>query len=130
MGFLLLAMLTVWWRARKGSEESFARAIHWTIVVTLLVPFQTGTTNQVLLLIPLFAWLRRALAKWRALPVTIGVSALLVGLWVLFLSTIRGNWENPLMFLPLPLLCLFVLMGAESRPLLASLRPKPKLGSQ
>jgi len=128
-GFLLLIMLAVWWRARRGSEESFIQAIHWTIVVSLLVPFQTGTTNQVLLLIPLFAWLRRALKQWKPLPVAMGVSGLLVGLWVLFLSTIKGNWENPLMFLPLPLLCLLMLTGIESHRLLTTRRLKPNLES-
>jgi hypothetical protein len=43
--------------------------------------------------------------------VLIGVIGLLVALWALFLGTIEGNWENPVMFLPLPILCLAVLVG-------------------
>lgn len=114
-GLLLCMMLVLWWRARRGSQKNFIQAIYWAIVVSLLVLFQTGTTNQALLLIPLFAWLRRAINRWKLFPVTIIVITLLVGLWVLFLSTIQGNWENPLMFLPLPILCLLVLMGTEGR---------------
>ena len=114
-GLLLLAMLATWRRGWRDGAELFTRATYWTITISLLVPFQTGTTNQVMLLIPLFAWLRRALKRWdrRWVLVTMGVSGLLVALWALFLSTIKGEWENPVMFLPLPLLCLAVLIGSR-----------------
>jgi hypothetical protein len=42
------------------------------------------------------------------------VGGLLVVLWVLFLGTIQGNYENPAMFLPLPLFSLAILVGAEA----------------
>jgi hypothetical protein len=67
-----------------------------------------------MLLIPLFAWLKRAFERWRRWQVLIAVSGLLVALWVLFLGTIQGNYENPVMFLPLPLFSLAVLVGAEA----------------
>lgn len=114
-GILLLAMLAAWRRGWRDTGENFFHAIHWTIVVSLLVPFQTGTTNQAMLLIPMCAWLRRALARWRRWPVLIGTGGLLAALWALFLGAIKGNWENPLMFLPLPLLSLAVLVGIEAR---------------
>ena len=112
-GLLLLAMLAAWRRGWQDGGKSFLRAIYWAILVSLLVPFQTGSTNQVMLLIPLFAWLRRALKQWWGRWVLIGVCGLLVALWALFLGTIQGEWENPVMFLPLPLLCLAVLVGGE-----------------
>jgi len=110
-GLLLLAMLVAWRRGWSDEGDCFAQAVHWTIVVTLLVTFQTGTTNQAMLLIPLLAWLRRALERWGRWQVLIGIIGLLVALWALFLGTIEGNWENPVMFLPLPILCLAVLVG-------------------
>jgi len=113
VGLLLLVMFAVWWRDRQGGEGAFIRVTHWVIVISSLVLFQTGTTNQAMLLIPLFGWLRRALERWRCWQVAIGVGTLLVALWVLFLSTIQGNWENPMMFLPLPLFNLAMLVGAE-----------------
>jgi hypothetical protein len=112
-GLLLLAMLVIWWWDWWDGEESFLRATHWAIVMSLLIIPQTGTTNQAILLIPLFAWLHRALKQWRHWQVLIGASGLLAGLWVLFLSTIQGNWENPVMFLPLPLFSLTALVGIE-----------------
>jgi len=115
VGLLLLAMLAAWRRAWRDTGERFAQAVHWTIVVSLLILFQTGSTNQVMLLIPLFAWLRRGLTRWGRwwVLVTIGVGGVLVVLWMLFLGTIKGDWENPVMFLPLPLLSLAVLVGVE-----------------
>lgn len=114
VGFLLLAMLWAWRRGWRDDGELFSHAIHWTIIVSLLVTFQTGTTNQALLLIPLFAWLRKALERWGRWWVLITASVLQAGLWGLFLSTISGNWENPMMFLPLPLFSLAVMVGIET----------------
>jgi hypothetical protein len=113
VGLLLLAMLGAWWRGWRDDGKFFVRAIHWTIITSLLVTFQTGTTNQVLLLIPLFTWLQEALERWGRWRVLIGVSSLLVALWGLFLSTISGNLEDPVMFLPLLFLSLAVLIGIE-----------------
>lgn len=127
-GLLLLIMLASWWRGWKKTGELFNRAVYWTIVVSLLVLFQTGTANQVMLLIPLFAWLQGALEKWKrrwVVPVTI---ALEVALWVLFLNTIHGDWEDPIMFLPLPLFSLAVLVGIECHTWATRRRPLADAG--
>ena len=114
-GLLVLAMLAAWWRDLRTRGQPFYSALHWTIVISLLVPFQTGTTNQVILLIPLFAWLHTGWAKrgsrW-PVPAVLGLE---VVLWILFLTTIQGDWENPIMFLPLPLFCLIILVTDEIR---------------
>lgn len=44
----------------------------------------------------------------------IGVVALQIALWALFLVTLKDEWENPIMFLPLPLLSLAVLADREA----------------
>jgi hypothetical protein len=134
-GLLLLAMLMAWRRGSRqcfranevrtyvgrgwrGSGECFVLATYWTIVVSLLVPFQTGTTSQVMLLVPLLAWLRGALERWRRWKVLAGAGGLLAALWLLFLVTFqstatRAKGEKPVMFLVLPLLSLAVLVGIE-----------------
>lgn len=112
-GVLLLVMGAAWVRGCRRSEEGFAPATDWTIVVSLLVFFQTGTTNYVMLLIPFFAWWRAALDRWGVWPAVGGTAVLEVALWGLFAATISGDWENPVMFLVLPLLSLAVLVGSE-----------------
>lgn len=112
-GILLLAMLAAWRRGWRVEGEPFLRAVYWAIVVGLLVPFQTGTTNQTILLIPLFDWLHRAIKQRKRQWALIVAGGSWVTLWALFLVTIKGEWENPIMFLPLPLLSLAVLVGLE-----------------
>jgi len=95
-----------WGQVAKGREQ-FWPAIFMTIVVTLLIPVQTGTTNQVLLLLPLIFWLSQWAKRWW---VAISLSlALLLGPWALFLATVQGDAEQPVMFFPLPLAALFIL---------------------
>jgi hypothetical protein len=113
-GALVLAMLAAFRRGWRDDEEFFLLATYWAIVTSLLVPFQTGSTNQAMLLIPLYTWMRRALKRWGRWRVLTGVTVLLIALWVLFVGTIKGNWENPVMFLPLPLFSLVILVGAEA----------------
>lgn len=128
-GLLLVAMLAAWWRGRRTRGQPFYSALHWTIVISLLVPFQTGTTNQVMLLIPLFAWLHTGLAKRRSRWHVAAVLGLEVVLWILFLTTIQGDWENPIMFLPLPLFCLIVLVANEIRSWSTRHLPATPLGA-
>jgi len=100
-----------WWQVTKGREQ-FWPAIFLTIIVTLLVPVQTGTTNQVLLLLPLIFWLSRwAERRWVAISLSL---ILLLGPWVLFLLTVQGDAEQPIMFPPLPLVALAMLWWRRS----------------
>jgi len=95
-----------WWQVAKGREQ-FWLAIFITIIVTILIPVQTGTTNQVLLLLPLIFWLSRwAKRRWVAISLSL---ILLLGPWVLFLLTVQGDAEQPIMFPPLPLLTLAII---------------------
>ena len=114
---LLLGMALRLWRAwgRRHDPAQAAAAqldgLYWAILVTLLVPFQTGTTNQVLLLLLLFA---RAAASRRPVHLQLG-GALLgsVAIWSLFFGTLRGAAESELLFLPLPFLALLLLLWPQ-----------------
>lgn len=124
---LAIVTIYVWWRGLRG-QISFDAILYWSIIVNLLAFFQTGTTNQVLLVIPFIAWLAEARAKRWARIVAILTGVLLVANWVLFFQTIRGDYEHPILFLPLPLLALAVILFRLSRPSLA--RPTSALGKR
>lgn len=106
-------MLWAWVRARDGKAGSFELALTWSLVVTLLVPFQTGTTNQALLLIPLVAWLYVGVKRLGVGVTAVLVVLLNVAVWQLFFALLSGDYENPVQFLPLPLLTLFFLLLQE-----------------
>jgi hypothetical protein len=100
-------LIYVWVKALKSQKDTY-QALFLTIIVTLLIPVQTGTTNQVLLLLPLIfslvQWVKR---RWVATSLSL---ILLLGPWALFLATVKGDAEQPVMFLLLPLfaLCVFL----------------------
>lgn len=111
---LLLLLLWQWWQAWQQApvataQAAFDRAVAWTVVFSLIVPFQTGTTNQVLALILLLPWLYRASRRWPLWLVGGTAVVAVVGLWLLFLNTVGGDFESSIMFLPVPLFCLAIL---------------------
>jgi hypothetical protein len=131
----LIAIMLITWRRGLGSTESeFTRATNWTIIVSSLVLFQTGTTNQAILIIPFFTWLWKAKKRWARWQVLIVSGGLLAFPWIVFfLSTYGQNGPNenmdasaPIMFLVLPFISLVILIGIElsnSRWLRHSERP-------
>jgi len=100
-------LIYVWVKAYRGRGDTF-QALFLTIIVTLLVPVQTGTSNQVLLLIPFMFWLSEcSKRRWVATSLSL---FLLLGSWFLFLSTFpQRNGEHSIMVVPLPLVALAVL---------------------
>ncbi len=113
--FIAITLYT-WFRAWRNPNWSYLTlAIFWTMVVNILVPFQTGTTNQAILLIPFFAWLHLGLKRWGVWPIVSITAVIIIGLWALFLNTLSGDYENQLLFLPLPLLSLAILIASELR---------------
>lgn len=112
-GGLTAVTLWKWWQGWGGDESRFTQGLHWAIVVSLLITFQTGTTNYVLLLIPIFAWLTLLAGRFGRWPAVMVAAGLNLALWVLFLRTVDGNAESLALFLPLPWLCLAVLVGLD-----------------
>jgi hypothetical protein len=81
------------------------------LIVTNFVAPRTATTHYTMLLLPLFAWFARLkweLSRWTELAV-LGVEiGLLLGQWIIFLTTMQENYETALVYLPFPVLMLAV----------------------
>lgn len=101
--------LFTWYRALGDGVSRLWQAVGVTSVATLLIPIQTGSTNQVLLLWPLLFWLSRwEKHGWGRHFAAAVLGALLVVLpWAFFLNTVVGYKEHPLMALPIPLFALW-----------------------
>jgi hypothetical protein len=107
------AGLVYLWVGALTDRLQATSALSFTLIATLLLPGETGTTNQVLLLLPLITWL----CCWnsRRWLVTFVSLMLLVGPWLLFLLTVQGDLEHPMMVIPLPLAALVMLFWRTNR---------------
>jgi hypothetical protein len=104
----LAACVAYTWFAAVAGRLQASAALSVTIVATLLLPGETGTTNQVLLLLPLVHWL----SMWKEHRWVVGLvsSLLLLAPWLLFLCTLEGDLEHPMMVLPLPTATILMLL--------------------
>jgi hypothetical protein len=100
----------------QADSERFLWLMGLILLVTNLVVLRTATTNYVVLYIPLFFVLKIAADRLPKAQLWLALFYLfsLVGLWALFLATVQGDYESPIMYLPLPLLLLFGLLWAKS----------------
>ena len=115
-GALLLYLFWEWAKAAGKADRWFQWTAALTIVITNLVAFRTATTNYVVLL-PALCLVFAVLAdRWGTrgdVVILIAMAAILFGTWALFLATIEGNVEHPVMYLPLPILTLLGLWWAR-----------------
>lgn len=112
-GALVVYMLVEWVLAWGKDERWFFWTATLTIVVTQLLTFASATTNFVVLILPLIMIYKTWFARWpKAATWAFGISlaVLALGEWLLFLVTIEGRQESPLMHLPLPILTFFGLL--------------------
>ncbi len=115
-GALMLYLLWEWAKAAGKADRWFQWTAALTIVVTNLVAFRTATTNYVVLLPVLCLVFSVLTERWGARGngvVLLAMAALLFGLWALFLTTVEGNIESPIMYLPVPILTLLGLWWAR-----------------
>ncbi|MFQ5942922.1 MAG: glycosyltransferase family 87 protein [Anaerolineales bacterium] len=115
-GGLLLYLLWEWTKAAGKSDRWFQWAAALTIVATNLAALRTATTNYVVLLPALCLIFSVLVARWGAkgdVVVLLTMVALFFGLWGLFLVTVEGNTESPIMYLPVPVLTLLGLWWAR-----------------
>ena len=111
--FLIIGMLWTWWKAfRPGGEMWFYWSLGITLVVSNLIVQRSATTNYVLMFVPtlwIFAVLERSFT-WGKIAVWISMLVSFVGLWWLHFATVVGNQEQPIMFIPYPLILGLVLL--------------------
>ena len=116
---LFLVYLLIQWRhlpRAAATSDLFIWLLGLTLLVTNLVALRTATTNYTVLYIPLFFILKVAADRmtrasfWLALFYIFS----LVGLWALFLTTVQGDYENPIMYLPLPSVLLLGIPWAKA----------------
>ena len=107
IGLLLLVMVWQWWQLRRETAVStqFLLIISLTLIVTNSIIVRTATTNYVIMYIPLLLLLHTVSQRWRGGNLWVAglLLAMLIGTWALFLSTIQGDFENPITYLPLPM---------------------------
>ncbi|MCB9134901.1 MAG: DUF2029 domain-containing protein [Anaerolineales bacterium] len=104
-----LYLLVEWVFAWGKDYKHFLWTTGITLVITNLIAYRTATTNYVVLIPFLFLIFRIWEYRWKvmgALAVWSTIILLLVGLWALFITTVRGNLEAPIMYLPVPFFCL------------------------
>jgi hypothetical protein len=105
-GLLAAAMLWAWWRALcpEGDVE-FHWALGLTLVISNLIVSRSATTNYVLMFVStlwIFAALDR-LGRGGRIALLVLMAISLVGYWWLHLATVVGNQEQPILFIPWPL---------------------------
>ncbi len=119
-GLILLLMAYLIWRWRKlwqlpQSSPQFLIIISLTLIITNMVVVRTATTNYIIMYIPLFLVLKAISSKWQRGDLWVALILLgsIMGMWVLFLASVQGDTEHPIMYLPLPFLLLPIMMWAN-----------------
>jgi hypothetical protein len=105
-GYLMVEWILAW----EKEIPWFLWTAMMTLVITNFVALRTATTNYVMLLPGLLLIFKIWRQRWGKLGngvVGFVLICLLVGLWLLFVNTVQLNVEQPAMYLPLPILCLF-----------------------
>jgi hypothetical protein len=104
----------------SAGSFDFLILIGLTLVVTNMIVVRTATTNYVMMYIPLFLGLKVAAERlpgghgWVAAFYLVST----VSSWLLFLNTLSGDLEHPIVYLPLPITLLVMLiweLSARSR---------------
>ena len=117
ISLLVLGHLLYAWRgAVRGSWLEFDWVVAMTLIVTNLIALRTATANYVVLLMPtfiVFKTLDKRFQRWGALLIALIELLLLIGFWVLFAATVAGNYEHPIMYLPLPIGLWLIFVAAK-----------------
>jgi hypothetical protein len=110
LSLLLLAYLLLEWGASWGQGmRRFQWVAAMTLLITNLIVPRTATTNYLVFLPGLAMIFAVMNDRWKTMgemAAAVFMLVLLVGLWALFLATVEGNLESPLMYIPLPAILL------------------------
>jgi hypothetical protein len=120
---LLTYWLRIWSRAASWTWEDFGWATGLTLVLTNLIALRTATANYTVLLLPLLFVFRQLSSQvvLGNLYVIIVEIVSVFGFWILFAATVvtdRGvnlSFEDPIMFMPLPVILFIVFALTRDR---------------
>jgi hypothetical protein len=108
----LIYLIWEWILSLRSGDRWFQWTAAMTILVTNLIVIRTATTNYLAMVPGLLLVFSVFVDRWRkggSIAVGFILFILFIGLWMLFLRTIEGNIENPVMYLPLPIFMLISL---------------------
>ena len=108
----VIYMIWEWILALRKEDRWFQWTAAMTILITNIIVVRTATTNYLAMvpgMIFLFSVLVDRWKKGGSAVVVFILVTMLIGLWALFITTIDGNIEGPVMYLPLPIFMLFSL---------------------
>jgi len=111
-GAFYLYLVVEWFRGRGKGSNAFLWTAFVTLTVTNLVAYRTATPHYVALVAPIFMIAKTLENRWTKAGRWInGVLflALFVGLWGVFIATVKGTDEQAIVYLPVPFLVLFLL---------------------
>ncbi len=105
-------LIMEWWNARKASFRHFLWTGFLTLVISQWIGIQTDPGNFIMLFPIVILIISEISLRWKkqeTLITGIVLFGLFFGLWILFITTIQRSYQpvqNPVMFLPVPGLCL------------------------
>jgi hypothetical protein len=103
MGALIAWMIAQVVRARYRTWDDLYPTIIFTTIVTTLTAGRIGTPDQVLLLIPWVEWMGGRNAVRFQTAARVAALVLIALPWVVFIATLRGATEDPIVTIILPL---------------------------
>lgn len=102
-------LLFEWLRTNGNDVPTFLWTAYITLVITNFVAYRTATPHYVALLPPIFLVSKVIVERWGGFGKWIVGATYIVffaGLWVLFILTIKGNDEQAIMYIPIPVITL------------------------
>jgi hypothetical protein len=115
---LLVGYLLWQWRRLPGlpaDSTEFLVIISLTLIITNMIIVRTATTNYIIMYLPLLLLLKAINdnLRWGKAIVTLIIVLSAAGMWLLFLTTLQGDSEHPITYLPLPFALLFALIWGD-----------------
>ncbi len=102
-------MVFEWLRTRGNDIPTFLWTAYITLVITNFVAYRTATPHYVALLAPIFLVSKVIGERWGTFGKWVSGATYVLffaGLWVLFILTIKGNDEQAIMYIPVPVITL------------------------
>ncbi len=98
-----------WLRTRGNDIHAFLWTAYITVVVTNFVAYRTATPHYIALIPPLFLISKIVIERWGLMGrwfIGFLIFVLFVGLWTIFIVTLKGNDEQAVMYIPIPVITL------------------------